>query len=76
MDLTLIPTNDLVQELINRHDAVVLTGIKYTTKEEYVTFRIYHGNRFTCAGLIGIMSNMLAKDESGQTIVMNRNEDK
>ncbi len=75
-DLSLVPTNDLTEELVKRHDAVVLTGIKYTKEDEYITFRLFSGNRFVCNGLIGVINTMIANDEIGHTMKMNRNNDR
>ncbi len=76
-DLSLAPTSDLLEELVRRHDAVVLTGIKFTKENgEYVTFRRYHGNRFVCNGLISVVDQMIAKEELAHTIAMDKSEDR
>lgn len=77
LDLSLVQTSDLLEEIVRRHDAVVLTGIKYTKQNgEYVTFRRFSGNRFTCNGLIGVVSAMIAKEEINHTIAMDSSEDR
>lgn len=77
MDLSLVPTNDLVDEIVRRHDAVILTGIKFTQANgEYMTFRRYTGNRFVCGGLLNVINHMLAMEEINQTIPLKNNEDR
>lgn len=76
-DLSLVQTSDLIEELVRRHDAVVLTGIKFTKENgEYVTFRRFNGNRFICNGLIGVVNSMIANEEIRQTIAMDSSEDR
>lgn len=76
-DLSLTATSDLLEELVRRHDAVVLTGIKFTKANgEYVTFRRYAGNRFVCNGLISVVDTMISNEEIKMTVPMDKSEDR
>ena len=56
-DVSLIPTDDLITELLNRHDHAVFMGMKIfeqATKEKggnVVNVRRWYGNSYTCCGL-------------------------
>lgn len=76
-NLSLVQTNELLEELVRRHDAVVLTGIKFTkTNGEYITFRRYSGNRFMCNGLMSVLESMICMEEFGKTLPMDESRDR
>lgn len=56
MDLSLVPVNDLVEELINRHDHIVLIGAKVENNGEIKSMRRWRGNSYTCSGMAQCMS--------------------
>lgn len=63
-DLSLISTDDLFEELVNRFDHLVISGIKYTKSDgEYMVMRKWSGNRHTCLGLLTVLSQKIANKE-------------
>lgn len=62
MDLSLVPTDDLLKEFINRFDHAVFMGIRLandvTSKEECGIYscREWVGNSYTCVGLCASLS--------------------
>lgn len=63
-DLTLTPTIDLINEIASRHDALVITGIRFETQEKYVLNRHFHGHRYICLGLLSSMENRINEKEN------------
>jgi hypothetical protein len=56
MDLELVETNDLVEELFKRFDHVIFAGMKgHTIDKQKVAARSY-GNPFACSGLCQMVS--------------------
>lgn len=78
MSLELISTNDLLEELVRRHDAVVLTGVKFTNDRngEYLTFCRHGGNRHACLGLLSVASHKISNEEVQMTKPFSTNEDR
>lgn len=64
-DLNLIPTQDLIHNLINRFDNAVFVGMQvaYEGKETILTRRKYKGNFAVCAGLCTQMIHIINNDE-------------
>jgi hypothetical protein len=51
MDLELVPTEDLINELLTRHDHAVFAGL-FTPVDGTVQIRLrWKGNTHTCVGL-------------------------
>ena len=51
-DLTFISTDDLVVELMKRHDACIVTGVKFTdVKGDYKIMKRYGGHHFSLLAL-------------------------
>jgi len=73
-DLKLVSTDDLVAELLSRHDHAVFMGVKIKsyqpgqeTKEELASIdslRRWIGNSYTCAGLCSSLSKSILNDFS------------
>lgn len=56
MDLELVETNALLDELLKRFDHVVFVGLKgHTVEKQKMAARSY-GNPFTCAGLAHLIA--------------------
>ena len=53
MDIQLIPTNDLIDELLKRHDHSIFIGMRVglQSQDTNQTIRRYLGNAATVAGL-------------------------
>ena len=75
-DLSLVTTNDLIDEMLNRFDHAVFMGIKaldIVNKEDDTTrissFRNWKGNSYTCAGLAqSLMRASLADFEDKEEV--------
>lgn len=52
IDVSLIPVEDLIKELVRRHDGIIIAGIKFTTQHNYVLTRHWSGNHFVCLGIL------------------------
>lgn len=63
-NLSLVPTDDLLDELFKRHDALVVTGMKFTASNgAYVTLRRFNGNRYVCNGMLDTMQALIVREE-------------
>lgn len=56
MDLSLVPLDILVQELLDRHDHAIFMGAKTmampdSKQTDIISIRRWKGNAYTCAGL-------------------------
>lgn len=47
----LIPTMQLVNELLNRFDHAIFVGAKSINRDDKITIRRWRGNHHTCAGM-------------------------
>ena len=75
-EVQLIPTNELLTELMSRHDTVIFMGVRLQTKEEITTYRRWKGNPYTCVGLCGsVVKNILKDYEQGETDISRCQED-
>lgn len=52
-DLSLVPTDDLIQELRRRVDHMIVSYMQVAIDgpDSFTTTRLFHGNRITCQGL-------------------------
>jgi len=58
-ELGLVATEELVNELTKRFEALVITTLQDTTKEVTVRDCRFHGNLFTCIGLVDVLREEL-----------------
>lgn len=58
-DLALISTKDLIDEIVKRHDGMVIAGIKFNTQTSYVLTKHWSGNHFVCLGVIEDMKHQI-----------------
>lgn len=58
-NLTLIPTKELIDELVKRHDGLVVAGIKFTTQYNFALTKHWCGNHFVCLGMIEDMKHQI-----------------
>jgi len=69
-DIKLLSTEDLINELCDRHDAMVFSGIRFPDlkKPDYVCVRRWKGMLFLCHGLlnnlISLISLQILKNEA------------
>lgn len=60
VDLTFCQTAELIAELTKRHDAIVVTGIRFETNNGgYTVTRHHSGHRYVCLGLISNMESLI-----------------
>lgn len=65
IDLTFVSNDDLLNELVKRHDAIVITGVRFTkTNGDYVVMRRRNGNRFVCIGLLDTFRHLIEQEEN------------
>jgi hypothetical protein len=62
MDLDLIETSALLDELFKRFDHAVFSGIRGHDKNKYAVAARYKGNAFTCHGLAGNVAKRALDD--------------
>ena len=63
--LTFSSTEDLLKELHKRHDALIVSGVKFTNVNgEYVLTRFFRGHHIVCLGLLNNMSSVVNKAEN------------
>lgn len=74
-DLTLVSTDDLLDELSNRHDALVVSAVKFmNTKSDYVVLRRNSGNRFVCLGLLDTLKSTIVDQELNSQFKVSNND--
>lgn len=56
MNLQLVPFEELIRELLARHDHAVFIGVKTCKVQGIKSVRRYSGNRYTCSGMCQAMS--------------------
>lgn len=52
IDLSLVDIKDIINELVKRHDGLVIAGIKFTTISNFVLTKHWGGNHFVCLGIL------------------------
>lgn len=62
MNLELITTDDLIDELTRRHEHTVFIGTKRIRKNKYETIRYFNGNHHVLLGLCAEVSNAVLID--------------
>jgi hypothetical protein len=69
MNLTLIPTEELLNELFSRYDAAVWCSIKrgIQSNKDFAFERKYEGDYATCSGLCDIVKEMILGDMNGNS---------
>jgi hypothetical protein len=71
-DLTFCSSDELVKELNKRHDALIISGVKFTNiNGEYKVIRNYFGHRLVCLGLLSNMSSLINIEENKSLILDN-----
>lgn len=70
-DLSLLETQNLLDELERRFDDFILAGVQHRTKEDDAIMVYYKGSLTTCIGL----SNVIASDMSIALNELRENED-
>ncbi len=75
-DLSLVPTDDLINEMLRRHDHLVMVGMKVTSaKGEFISFRRWIGNSSINIGLVETAKHLICQEEI-QNAVSIRNPDR
>ena len=62
MSLELISTQDLVNELANRFNAIIIHAIRERDDDEDELFLDYRGAKATCIGLADIIIDIIRSD--------------
>lgn len=71
IDLTFVSTDAMMDELVKRHDAIVITSVRFTkTDGAYVVLRRRNGNRFVCCGLIDTFRHMIEQEENNAQFII------
>lgn len=60
-DLSLVSTDSLIEEIINRFEHIAIVGMKPGMKDGNVTFRRWKGNSATTTGLCTEMTHVITK---------------
>lgn len=64
-DLTLVGTDELLEELYKRHDAVVIAGIRFTkVRGDYEIMRYFRGHRIVCLGMLENVKSFINEEEN------------
>ena len=64
-DLTFVDTEDIVEELIKRYDALVIVGAKFiNVNGSYNILKRYGGHPFVMLALLDIVKHEVAHDEA------------
>lgn len=61
IDLTFVPTQELINEMAKRHDGMVIAGIKFTTPVNFALTKYWGGNHFVCLGILEDMKHQINK---------------
>lgn len=64
-ELTFVSTKDLMEELARRHDAVVILGMRFTSKDGYNIARFHRGHRYVCLGMLSNAATLINDMENG-----------
>lgn len=62
VDLTFIPSKELIDELTKRHDGLVIAGIKFTSQVHFKLTKHWCGNHFVCLGMVEDMKHQINRD--------------
>lgn len=75
-DLSLVSTDDLLDALIARHDAIIFAGIQNRTTESYFYTRRWSGGNIMCLGLARFIQKRIEErcDEMDQIEEVDGNE--
>lgn len=65
-DLTFIQTSELIDELNRRHDALIVLGMRFNSKDAYGITRFHQGHRYVCLGLLSNATAMINEVEMAQ----------
>jgi len=68
-DIELIPTDDLIQELQKRFEAIIIHGTRENKNKDVYT-QHWKGNYSTCLGLCEIMKELILKNWEKDTFVI------
>ena len=64
-DLTFVSTAHLVEELKKRHDAIVISAVRFTdVKGAYKVLRVHNGHRFVCLSLLSNLESIINSIEN------------
>lgn len=73
MNLELASSDELINELLKRHDNMVMVGMKVITdKGKYISFRRWIGNSQINIGMIEIAKLLIAQEEIQNTMPMKK----
>lgn len=59
IDLTFVSTKEMIDELVKRHDGLIVAGIKFTSQAQYILTKHWCGNHFVCLGVIEDMKHQI-----------------
>ena len=62
MNIQLANTDDLIEELLNRHEHAVFMGIKLPKENDVISVRRWRGNTYTCCGLCDSLTKHILDD--------------
>lgn len=61
--ITFFSTDDLIAELLTRHDAAVFGGVNFKTMEEYIVKVKHTGHSFVRLGLLEVLRDQVVREE-------------
>ena len=65
-DITFASTEDLIAELLKRHDAMIITGTRFTNKNgEYIEVRRWVGHHYSLLALASHVMHVLNREKEG-----------
>jgi hypothetical protein len=62
IDLTFVSNKELIDELVKRHDGLVVAGIKFTTQNNFLLTKHWSGNHFLVLGILEDMKHQVNKN--------------
>lgn len=63
-DLSLVATDELLNELYRRHDAVIFAGKLHRNSIQYTITRKFYGNRDVCLAMCSNLSSIINDAEN------------
>jgi len=61
-ELSLVPMDDLIEELVNRTDSIVIIGEKILNDGEAEMVHTFNGDSIKCLGLVEIIKAFILPD--------------
>jgi hypothetical protein len=68
-DLSLVPTEEMINELQKRFDHIVFTALKIQdSRNNYIALRRFNGHRIVCIGILDLMKKIILDIEIASSV--------